>query len=131
MLHYTDSFVIGGTYELEEDCQDERKNKRTGSLFVFDPKSKSILCEHECDDGGVFDIRIKERSHEGDDDVIVAAHANGRIGIYHISKDGMEMAQRNSFITGCDLLSCITLFDEVVVGGCENCLETTVHKLTT
>jgi hypothetical protein len=27
------------------------------------------------------------------------------------------MAQRNSFITGCDLLSCITLFDEEVVVG--------------
>ena len=107
---FRDGVIVGGTYELQEDCLDERKNKRLGSLFIF--KDCQVELEYECLDGGVFDLKCYK-------DIIVTAHSNGRVGVYEVSLESLDIKQRHSFDTNCNLLSCIDV--DQVIGVGSNC----------
>lgn len=108
-----DEVIVGGTYELEEDCSEDWKNSRTGSLFIFTPDT--VLVEHECHDGGVFDLKTMKDEKEGHE--VVTAHANGRVGLYRVSLDFRTITQTNSFETGYKMLACVSVGNRKIVTG--------------
>ncbi|RWS28791.1 hypothetical protein B4U80_13674 [Leptotrombidium deliense] len=101
MIDETKATFLVGTYELieNEECS-ERINKRRGSLLLFE--SDQMVFEHECEDGGVFDMKL---FCDADCTKIYVAHSNGCLALYSLKQNQITLLSRVD--TSSSLLTCL------------------------
>ncbi|XP_046920639.2 uncharacterized protein LOC124500592 [Dermatophagoides farinae] len=120
IIDYSKKFhaFIVGTYQLievgsktyDEDYTEDQLaflNNRIGSINVFNVDCK-LICKHQCQSGGVFDLKISNYHHDtsSNSEMIIAAHSNGMFGIYKF-ENGVRIHNVQQIKTGQTMLTTI------------------------
>ncbi|XP_074596280.1 uncharacterized protein LOC141851434 [Brevipalpus obovatus] len=78
-----------GCYQLMDEKDSSKSaidvNQRIGSLVLI--KGTEIICELDCVDGGVFDLRLMKNMENDVAARVCAAHSNGSIAFYRVTVD--------------------------------------------